>query len=63
MKKLINWFVKSACNRTIGYFNYPANGGRRRFFLGGYFRIYMLNQGVGKFTKLGFPLPELQHTG
>ncbi len=57
MKKIINWFfnppVTGQC--TILLIRLMAGGG---FFMEGILKFVYVNQGVGRFTKLGFPFPE-----
>ena len=36
---------------------FPALNGRRSFFWEGILKFVYANQGIGRFTKLGMPLP------
>lgn len=57
MKKLINWFVNPPATgpSTILIIRLLAGG---VFFWEGILKFVYANQGVGRFTKLGFPIPE-----
>jgi putative oxidoreductase len=58
MKKLINWFIYPPVNgqSSILILRLVAGG---IFFWEGLLKFVYVNQGVGRFTKLGFPMPEL----
>jgi putative oxidoreductase len=58
MKKAINWFGNPpvAGQSTILILRLMAGG---VFFFEGILKFVYVNQGVGRFTKLGFPMPEL----
>src|SRR3954469_11770295 len=58
MKKLINWLSNPPANNqsSILILRFMAGG---VFFWEGILKFVYLNQGVGRFTKLGFPMPEL----
>lgn len=58
MKKAINWFSNSPVTgqSTILILRLMAGG---VFFWEGILKFVYVNQGVGRFTKLGFPMPEL----
>src|SRR5215475_4874825 len=58
MKKLINWFSNPPVNgqATILILRLMAGG---VFFSEGILKFVYTNQGLGRFTKLGFPMPEL----
>ena len=58
MKKLINWFSYPPVNgqRTILVLRLMAGG---VFTWEGILKFVYVNQGLGRFTKLGFPMPEL----
>src|SRR5215470_12834723 len=58
MKKLINWFSNPPVNgqSTILILRLMAGG---VFFSEGILKFVYTNQGLGRFTKLGFPMPEL----
>jgi len=57
MKKLINWFGKPPVTgqSTILILRLMAGG---VFFWEGILKFVYINQGLGRFTKLGFPMPE-----
>jgi putative oxidoreductase len=57
MKKLINWFTNPPVNgpSAILLLRLMAGG---VFFWEGILKFVYVNQGVGRFTKLGFPFPE-----
>jgi putative oxidoreductase len=57
MKKLIKWFINPPVTgeSTILIIRLMAGG---VFFWEGILKFVYLNQGVGRFTKLGFPFPE-----
>ena len=57
MKKIINWFVDPPVTgqSTILIIRLLAGG---VFFWEGILKFVYANQGVGRFTKLGFPFPE-----
>jgi uncharacterized membrane protein YphA (DoxX/SURF4 family) len=57
MKKIINWFVDPPVTgpSTILFIRLMAGG---VFFWEGILKFVYANQGVGRFTKLGFPFPE-----
>lgn len=57
MKKLINWFIHPPVTgpSTILMIRLMAGG---VFFWEGILKFVYANQGVGRFTKLGFPFPE-----
>lgn len=57
MKKIINWFSKPPVTgmSTILTLRLMAGG---VFFWEGILKFVYVNQGVGRFTKLGFPFPE-----
>src|SRR5882762_7013000 len=56
MKKVINWFVDPPVTgqSTILIIRLLAGG---VFFWEGILKFVYVNQGVGRFTKLGFPFP------
>ena len=58
MKKAINWFSNPPVSgqSTILILRLMAGG---IFFWEGILKFVYVNQGVGRFTKLGFPMPEL----
>lgn len=58
MKKLIEWFTSAPAEgpSSIVLLRLMAGG---VFFWEGILKFVYTNQGVGRFTKLGFPLPEL----
>ena len=58
MKKAINWFCNPpvAGQSTILILRLMAGG---VFFFEGILKFVYINQGVGRFTKLGFLMPEL----
>ena len=58
MKKLINWLSNPPVTgqSTILVLRLMAGG---VFFWEGILKFVYVNQGVGRFTKLGFPMPEL----
>ena len=58
MKKAINWFSNPPVTgqSTILILRLMAGG---VFFWEGILKFVYVNQGVGRFTKLGFPMPEL----
>jgi len=58
MKKLINWFSNPPITNqsSILILRLMAGG---VFFWEGTLKFVYVNQGVGRFTKLGFPMPEL----
>ena len=57
MKKVINWFLKPPVTgqSSILIIRLMAGG---VFFWEGILKFVYVNQGVGRFTKLGFPFPE-----
>ena len=57
MKKIINWFLNPPVTgqSTILILRLMAGG---VFFWEGILKFVYVNQGVGRFTKLGFPFPE-----
>ena len=57
MKKIINWFVNPPVTgpSSILLIRLMAGG---VFFMEGVLKFVYVNQGVGRFTKLGFPFPE-----
>src|SRR3954467_10488464 len=57
MKKIINWFIHPPVTgqSTILLIRLMAGG---VFFMEGILKFVYVNQGVGRFTKLGFPFPE-----
>jgi putative oxidoreductase len=57
MKKIINWFLNPHVTgqSTILLIRLMAGG---VFFMEGILKFVYVNQGVGRFTKLGFPFPE-----
>jgi len=57
MKKAINWFSNPPTNgqSTILILRLMAGG---VFFWEGILKFVYVNQGLGRFTKLGFPMPE-----
>jgi len=57
MKKLIDWFVNPPVTgpSSIVLLRLMAGG---VFFMEGILKFVYVNQGVGRFTKLGFPFPE-----
>ncbi|MDB5222428.1 MAG: hypothetical protein JWN83_1095 [Chitinophagaceae bacterium] len=57
MKKVINWFLHPPVTgqSTILIIRLMAGG---VFFMEGILKFVYVNQGVGRFTKLGFPFPE-----
>ena len=58
MKKAINWFSNPPTNgqSSILILRLVAGG---VFFWEGILKFVYVNQGLGRFTKLGFPMPEL----
>ncbi|MEP6676200.1 MAG: DoxX family protein [Ferruginibacter sp.] len=58
MKKTINWFIKPPVTgqSTILILRLMAGG---VFLSEGILKFVYVNQGLGRFTKLGFPMPEL----
>src|SRR5262249_15056130 len=58
MKKLITWFSNPPVSgqSTILILRLMAGG---VFLSGGNLKFVYVNQGLGRFTKLGFPMPEL----
>jgi uncharacterized membrane protein YphA (DoxX/SURF4 family) len=58
MKKLINWFSNPPVTgqSTILILRFMTGG---VFFWEGILKFVYVNQGLGRFTKLGFPMPEL----
>ncbi len=58
MKKIINWFLNPPVTgqSTILIIRLMAGG---VFFWEGILKFVYVNQGVGRFTKLGFPFPEM----
>jgi uncharacterized membrane protein YphA (DoxX/SURF4 family) len=58
MKKWINWFLNPPVNgaASILILRLMAGG---VFFSEGILKFVYPNQGVGRFTKLGFPIPEI----
>jgi putative oxidoreductase len=58
MKNLINWFSKPPVTgqSTIVILRLMAGG---VFLWEGILKFVYVNQGLGRFTKLGFPMPEL----
>jgi len=57
MKKIINWFINPPVTgqSSILILRLMAGG---VFFWEGILKFVYTNQGVGRFTKLGFPFPE-----
>jgi putative oxidoreductase len=57
MKKIINWFLNPPVTgpSTILLIRLMAGG---VFVMEGLLKFVYVNQGVGRFTKLGFPFPE-----
>jgi len=57
MKKIINWFLRAPVTgpSSILILRLMAGG---VFFWEGILKFVYPNQGVGRFTKLGFPFPE-----
>src|ERR1700694_1745298 len=57
MKKIISWFANPPVSgpSTILILRLMAGG---VFFCEGILKFVYVNQGVGRFTKLGFPFPE-----
>jgi putative oxidoreductase len=57
MKKIIQWFLNPPVTgpSTISIIRLMAGG---VFFWEGILKFVYVNQGVGRFTKLGFPFPE-----
>ncbi len=58
MKKLINWFVKPPVTGPSAILIIRLMAGSV-FFWEGILKFVYVNQGVGRFTKLGFPFPEI----
>ena len=58
MKKTIDWFSNPPVNgpSSIIFLRLMAGG---VFFWEGILKFVYVNQGLGRFTKLGFPMPEL----
>jgi uncharacterized membrane protein YphA (DoxX/SURF4 family) len=58
MKKTIEWFMNPPVNgqKEIIILRLMAGG---VFFWEGLLKFVYVNQGLGRFTKLGFPMPEL----
>jgi putative oxidoreductase len=57
MKKTINWFLNAPVNGAASILIIRLMTGTV-FFWEGIFKFVYVNQGVGRFTKLGFPFPE-----
>lgn len=57
MKKIINWFIRPPVEgySSILFLRLMAGG---VFFWEGILKFIYTNQGIGRFTKLGFPFPE-----
>lgn len=57
MKKISTWFINPPVTgpSTILFIRLMAGG---VFFMEGILKFVYVNQGVGRFTKLGFPFPE-----
>jgi len=58
MKKAINWFSHPPVNNQSSILILRLMTGGI-FFWEGILKFVYVNQGVGRFTKLGFPMPEL----
>src|SRR5947199_10423695 len=61
MKKVLNWLVNPPVSgpRSTLYLRVMAGG---VFFWEGVLKFVYTNQGVGRFTKLGFPFPQATAT-
>ncbi|MFL5810980.1 MAG: DoxX family protein [Flavisolibacter sp.] len=57
MKKLLEWFTQPPTNATSSILLIRLMTGSV-FFWEGILKFVYTNQGVGRFTKLGFPMPE-----
>jgi putative oxidoreductase len=57
MKKIINWFINPPVTGQSGILILRLMAGGV-FFWEGILKFVYTNQGVGRFTKLGFPFPE-----
>jgi putative oxidoreductase len=58
MKNVINWFIHPPVNGQASILILRLMAGAV-FFWEGLLKFVYLNQGVGRFTKLGFAMPEL----
>jgi putative oxidoreductase len=58
MKKLVNWFVNPPVTGPSAILIIRLMAGSV-FFWEGILKFVYVNQGVGRFTKLGFPFPEI----
>ncbi|HEY2349123.1 MAG TPA: DoxX family protein, partial [Puia sp.] len=58
MKKLINWFVNPPVAGPSAIFIIRLMAGGV-FFWEGILKFVYVNQGVGRFMKLGFPFPDI----
>ena len=58
MKKVINWFSDSPVTGQSSILILRLMAGSV-FFWEGVLKFVYVNQGIGRFTKLGFPMPEL----
>src|SRR5215831_11042718 len=57
MKKVVNWFFDVPAMGSTTILIIRLMGGSV-FFWEGILKFVYVNQGVGRFTKLGFPFPE-----
>src|SRR5881398_1356791 len=57
MKKIINWFMNPPVTGSSPILLIRLMAGSV-FFMEGILKFVYVNQGVGRFTKLGFPFPE-----
>jgi putative oxidoreductase len=57
MKKIINWFINPPVTGTSSILLIREMAGAV-FFWEGILKFVFVNQGTGRFTKLGFPFPE-----
>ena len=58
MKKIINWFIEPPVTAQSSVLIIRLLAGSV-FFWEGILKLVYTNQGVGRFTKLGFPFPEI----
>ena len=59
MKKIINWFLNPPVTGHISLILIIRLSAGAVFFWEGILKFVYVNQGVGRFTKLGFPFPEI----
>lgn len=60
MKKILDWFTYPPVTGSSSIIIIRLMAGAV-FFFEGILKFVYANQGVGRFTKLGFPFPELRH--